>query len=210
MNLLSEMITVTNWHLEQTSSDDVVAPVPRADDRAMDVVLAKRPSPEFARFLYTAVGNLWSWTDRILWTYQEWQEWLTKDGVETWVAWVDGSPAGYIQLEGRPEGEVEVMYFGLLPDFMGQGLGSRLLAEGLARAWDLADRHPLHLPTRRVTVLTCSLDGPNALRTYQARGFRLVRTDSFERAAVPPPGPWPGSGRLTPETVSPFSGATPG
>ncbi|MFD9129503.1 GNAT family N-acetyltransferase [Kitasatospora sp. NPDC059571] len=191
---MSETVTVTTWHLEQTSPDDLVRPVPRPGERELPVVRAERTGPEFARFLYTAVGGPWSWTDRLPWTYRQWQEWLAKSGVETWVAWVDGTPAGYVQLEPHPEGEVEVVYFGLLPDFIGQGLGSRLLADGLARAWDLADRHPGCPPTRRVTVHTCSLDGPAALRTYRARGFRVVRTETAEQPAAPAPGPWRGAG----------------
>ena len=193
---MSETITVTTWHLEQTSAGDL-RPVPAPEGLDLRLVRADGIGPEFARFLYTSVGGPWHWTDRLPWTYRAWQEWLAKDGLETWVAWVSGSPAGYVQLEPHPEGLVEVAYFGLLPGFIGRGLGAHLLSHGLARAWDLADRHPARPATRRVTVHTCSLDGPAALRTYESRGFRLFRTETAEQSAAPTPGPWPGAGPYT-------------
>ena len=191
---MSETITVTTWHLEQTSARDLRAAPAPAGLADLRLVRAEGIGPEFARFLYTAVGGPWTWTDRLPWSYREWRDWLAKDGLETWVAWVSGTPAGYVQLEPRAGGEVEVAYFGLLPAFIGRGLGSHLLAYGLARAWDLAERHPALPATARVTVHTCSLDGPAALRTYRARGFRLFRTETAEQPAVPTPGPWPGAG----------------
>ncbi|GJF31328.1 N-acetyltransferase [Kitasatospora sp. NE20-6] len=190
---MSETITVTTWHLEQTSPADL-RPTPAPSGTPLQVVRSERTGPEFARFLYTAVGGPWTWTDRLPWTYRQWQDWLDQDGLETWVAWVAGSPAGYVQLEPLPDGEVEIIYFGLLPGFIGQGIGSHLLSLGAARAWDLADRHPGLPATRRVTVHTCSLDGPAALRTYEARGFRVFRTDDAEQPVTAAPGPWPGAG----------------
>ncbi|WP_431676798.1 GNAT family N-acetyltransferase [Kitasatospora sp. KL5] len=194
---MSETITLTTWYLEQTSRDDLVT-APAPEGVALQVVRAEETGPEFARFLYTAVGGPWTWTDRLPWTYRQWQQWLDRDGVETWVAYVAGTPAGYVQLEPRDAGTVEVAYFGLLPAFIGRGLGRHLLGTGLARAWDLADRHPALPPTRTVTVNTCSLDGPAALRTYRAAGFRVARTETSEKPAAPAPGPWPGADRPAP------------
>ncbi|GAA1114267.1 MULTISPECIES: GNAT family N-acetyltransferase [Kitasatospora] len=189
---MSETITVTTWYLEQTSRTDLVeAPAP--ENTPLQILLAEETGPEFARFLYTAVGGPWTWTDRLPWSHRQWQEWLDRDGVETWVAYVAGTPAGYVQLEPRGDGRVEVAYFGLLPQFIGRGLGRHLLGVGLTRAWDLADRHPALPPTTTVTVNTCSLDGPAALRTYRAAGFRTATTETTDKPAVPTPGPWPGA-----------------
>lgn len=189
---MSETTTVTTWFLEQSSPADAV-PAPAPAGVPLQVVRAEGIGPEFARFLYTAVGGPWTWTDRLPWTYRQWQEWLDRDGVETWVAHVAGTPAGFVQLEPHGAGTVDVAYFGLLPAFIGRGLGRHLLGFGLARAWDLADRHPALPATRLVTVNTCSLDGPAALRTYRSAGFTVVRTTTAEKPAVPAPGPWPGA-----------------
>src|SRR4051812_40903901 len=82
---------ITTWFLEMTSPDRLKpgrSPEP-------DILLMRvgRPSAEVSRFFYRAVGGNWYWIDRIEWTYAEWQAWA--ESVETWVAYLDGTPAGY-------------------------------------------------------------------------------------------------------------------
>ncbi len=185
-------VSVTTWHLEQCSPADVrAAPAPEGLD--LRVVRAEQAGPEFARFLYTSVGGDWTWTDRLPWTYERWGRYLAGQGVELWVAWVHGTPAGYVELEPHADGVVEIAYFGLLPAFIGRRIGGHLLDQGLRRAWDLAERHPGLPATRLVTVHTCSLDGPAALHTYRARGMGVSRTETAEQALGAAPGPWPGA-----------------
>ncbi|MBW8481088.1 GNAT family N-acetyltransferase [Actinomadura parmotrematis] len=162
---------VTTWHLEQNSPADL-RPA-REPDAPVRIERAETAAPEFARFLYTAVGGDWHWTDRLAWTRDQWHNWLTRPGAELWTAYLHGTPAGYAELDPHPAGEVEIAYFGLLRAFHGRGLGGHLLTHALRRAWDLADRWPAREPTRRVRVRTCSLDGPAALANYQARGLRV-------------------------------------
>ena len=50
---------------------------------------------------------------------------------------------------------VEIAFFGLLPQFIGKGLGGYLLSEAIRKAWDL--------DASRVWVHTCTLDHPRAL-----------------------------------------------
>lgn len=184
-------ITVTTWSLEQTSPTD---PTPAAGaDGSVRIVRAEVPSPEFSRFLYTAVGGDVRWTDRLGWPYVRWQEFLERPGNETWVAYDRGTPAGYIELDAQDEGVVEISYFGLLPAFRGRGIGGHLLSTGTARAWDLAGRWEGRAPTTRVWVHTCSKDGPYALENYRRRGFRVFGTRTEQEADTPAPGPWPGA-----------------
>ena len=75
-----------------------------------------------------------------------------------------GTPAGYFELntEGR---DVELAYLGLLPIFVGKGLGGGLLSAAIENAWGAE--------TKRVWVHTSSLDHPYALKNYQDRGFKI-------------------------------------
>jgi GNAT superfamily N-acetyltransferase len=188
----TRQIEVTDWHLEQLGPADL-RPA-RVPDVPVAIARAELPSPELSRYLYTAVGGDHYWTDRLAWTYDQWLNWLSRPGVETWVAHVRGTPAGYAELDPQPDGIVEISCFGLLPAFTGQGLGGHLLSVGAARAWDLATRWDDRKPTRRVRLTTGSNDHPAALRNYQARGFRVydvtVATGTFDHT---PPGPWPGA-----------------
>lgn len=185
--------TVTTWYLEQTAPADLVPAAEPPAEQEVRIVLSGTPLPEFSRFLYTAVGGDVTWTDRLPWTYAEWQEHLARPGTETWVAYERGTPAGFIELQADGAGSVEIVYFGLIPAFRGRRIGGHLLSYGIARAWDLADRRPECEPTKRVWVHTCSKDGEYAMANYQRRGFRLYDTTVTEEPEMAAPGPWPGA-----------------
>ncbi|MCK7625540.1 GNAT family N-acetyltransferase [Streptomyces sp. RS10V-4] len=186
--------TVTTWYLQQTARSDLAPAAAPPAGQDVRIVRSEVPSPEFSRFLYTAVGGDVLWTDRLDWPYARWAEHLGRPGTETWVAYLRGTPAGFIELQGGPDGAVEIVYFGLLPAFRGRRIGGHLLEFGTARAWDLAGRWPELPETARVWVHTCSDDGPHARANYERRGFRLYDTTVTEEPAAAMPGPWPGAG----------------
>jgi GNAT superfamily N-acetyltransferase len=195
-------VEITTWYLEQ--DDPALIRPARPTAEPVEIIRAEVPSPELNRFLYTAVGGDWSWSDRLPWTWRQWQEWLDRPGVETWVGYVRGTPAGYAELDGSRTGTVDIAYFGLLPRFAGQGIGGHLLTVTLRNAWSLAERHDGFPPVERVTVNTCSLDGPAALTNYQARGLRIRRTETKPSdSQQPATGPWPGAGTRQSTTGSP-------
>lgn len=177
---------VTIHHLELTSPDQLKPAAVPAD--AYDLVGVKIPSPDLNRFLYATVGADWRWYERLSWSRARWRQWLDRDEVGTWVAYVQGAPAGYFELESQRGRSVEICYFGLLPDFIGRGLGGALLTDAANRAWERG--------ARRVWLHTCTLDHPGALANYRARGFSLFRTvESWEDVPDAPLEPWPGAGR---------------
>lgn len=191
-------VTVTTWSLEMTSPQEL-SPARMPDETSgIRIARSEVPSPEFSRFLYTAVGGDVTWTDRLEWDHARWSAFLERPGVETWVAYERGTPAGFIELTGQENGVVEISYFGLIAAFRGRRIGGLLLTEGTRRAWDIALRWPRREPTRRVWVHTCSKDGPYALDNYRRRGFRLFDTAVEREPARATPGPWPGAGRTTP------------
>ncbi|MPZ63678.1 MAG: GNAT family N-acetyltransferase [Propionibacteriales bacterium] len=184
-------MNVRTTYLEQTDPGELRPARPPLD---VDVVRAEVPSPELSRYLYTSVGGNWYWIDRLGWSIDRWRTHLERPGVETWLAWCRGTPAGYVELEAQSGDAVEIAYFGVLPSFTGRGIGGYLLTVGTARAWDLATRWPDREPTSRVWLHTCTLDGPHALGNYRARGFRVYDvTEQEEEVPQTPPGPWPGA-----------------
>lgn len=164
-------------------------------DRAPDV------PPEFARFLYGLVGGPWRWTDRLGWSRQQWLDELQVPGTEHWVAYGEGVPLGYVQLQPQAlahSAQVEIRYFGLAEPAIGQGIGGRLLEHAVAAAWSLPERADATAPIpriRRVWVHTCSLDGPAALDNYRARGFVVFDvTTAEEDVPAEPLGAWAATG----------------
>lgn len=186
---------VTTTYLEQTAPTDLVPA--RVPDEPGRIERVDEVSPEFCRFLYTAVGGDWYWLERLPWNLSHWTSWLSRPGSETWVLWLHGTPAGYIELDPQPGAvgsQVEIAYFGLLPRFIGRGLGGHLLTVGIQRAWQLHERWPEFPAVDRVWVHTCTLDGEHALANYQARGLRSYRKEESEQTLPPmPPGPWRGA-----------------
>ncbi len=175
---------VTTHSLEISSPAEVVgARASRIDYQLQRVEL---PCPELNRFLYASVGAEWMWYQRLSWSYAQWLEFLEREEVGTWVAYVRGTPAGYFELERQHGGSVEIAYFGLMPQFIGKGMGGGLLTDAIDMAWAFG--------ASRVWLHTCSLDHPSALANYQARGFRLFKTvEEYEELPDAPLEPWPGA-----------------
>lgn len=132
----------------------------------LHVTRALKPTADFYRFLYATVGRTWFWLDRLNWSDEHLLAFLHRPEVELWVLYHDGTPAGYAELTRTPE-EVNVAYFGLSPDFVGQGLGRIWLEWCLWRSWQSGPR--------RVWLNTCTLDHPAALPLYQKLGLKPYR-----------------------------------
>lgn len=79
--------------------------------------------------------------------------------------------AGYFELKKEADGSTEIAYFGLLPQFIGRGLGKHLLTRAIEQAW--AD------DARRVWLHTCTDDDPAALPNYLKRGFKTFKTETY-------------------------------
>jgi GNAT superfamily N-acetyltransferase len=127
------------------------------------------PCPEFNKFLHTVIGQPFRWGGRTNWDKETWYAYANRDNLETWVAYLEGTPVGYCEMEKGDEGDVHIWNFGLLCQFIGQGLGGHLLTRALERAWAWG--------ATRVWLRTCSHDHPHALKNYLARGFRIRKTD---------------------------------
>jgi GNAT superfamily N-acetyltransferase len=81
--------------------------------------------------------------------------------------------------EPQPGGQVEITTFGLLPEFVGGGLGGHALTLTVRQAWAV---EPLDAePVRRVWLHTSDVDHPNALPNYRRRGFRPFKTRKERR-----------------------------
>jgi ribosomal protein S18 acetylase RimI-like enzyme len=126
------------------------------------------------REIYRRVGERWHWRDRNAWTDERLAATLSNPDVHVWELRVDDQLAGYFELEKQPGPVVEIVYFGLTPEFIGQGFGGAMLTRAVEEAWALG--------TDAVWLHTCTLDSPMALPNYEARGF--VRTGKVEKYVV--------------------------
>jgi ribosomal protein S18 acetylase RimI-like enzyme len=164
----------TTYTLEMLKPDDLrpkLVDIPDLRVQRMEV-----RCPEFNKFLHTVVGYDYRWGGRTHWGKDDWYRYVNRDEMETWVAYLSGTPAGYFEIEKTSEGDVHILAFGLLPQFIGRGLGAHLLTRAVQRAWEMG--------ASKVWLSTCTHDHPHALKNYCARGFRIRKTE--ENPANPP------------------------
>jgi GNAT superfamily N-acetyltransferase len=159
---------VRRTYLEMTAPGDLKPA--RSADAGVRLERIEQCPASFFRYLYAEVGRAYHWVDRLDWTDDQIRTHLTDPAVSLWLLTVRGVPAGYFEMK-QEEGAVEIAYFGLLPEFIGRGLGKHLLTAAVECAWALG--------ARRVWLHTCSLDDPAALPNYRARGFRPYREETY-------------------------------
>ena len=147
----------------------LLLPVPQAK---LALLRVERCTASFYRYLYNAVGERWLWFLRRAWSDTQLVAWLERPEIELFVLHVAGVPAGYFELERLASGETELCYFGLIPDFIGRGLGAWFLQQAVEAGW--------RGETRRLWVHTSAYDHPRALGLYQRAGFRVYRRQELE------------------------------
>ena len=162
------MTPIVTIYLEMRSPDQLRPK--RCADAAFRIHEKKERDWQFNRDLYLAVGQMWSWNDKRGWSDEQWKKYGLAPELRTFAAYYDNSLAGYYELRGGESG-IEIAYFGLLPEFIGRGLGGALLTSAIEEAWQL---EPF---VRRVWVHTCTQDHPRALANYQARGMVVYKVE---------------------------------
>ena len=170
-------IDVVRTYLQMLSPDQLRAAAV-GDPR----VRVDRVSPmpvERYRALYRTVGGPYYWRDREAWSDEQLASYLADPTVGVWVMTYDrDADAGFFELRAHDEDRsVEIVYFGLVPRFIGRRLGGHLLTRAVEEAWRWrVAGEPL---PERVWLHTCTLDGPAALPNYKARGFSPYHTQTY-------------------------------
>lgn len=181
MSASHQLVTVKRTYLEMRFSKGEAMPTPPTFlpvtlPEGVSLGLVNPCSASFYRYLYTEVGKDYHWLDRLIWSPSQTQDHLDQPEISIWVLTVAGNPAGFFELKqdiDPLDPAVEIVYLGLLPEFIGQGLGKSLLTLAIEQSWKLQPQ--------RVWLHTCSLDHPHALANYQHRGFQIIKEDYFEQ-----------------------------
>jgi hypothetical protein len=155
-------VTVTFLRMDH-APEEKAPPIPAH----AQVVRVAEPSVAFYRYLYDTVGAPHVWWLRRVMPDDELAALLRSPGLVIMVLYVGGEPAGFYELDARPWPDVNLSYFGLLPNAVGTGLGYAFLRQAVDGVWRQG--------ARGMTVNTCTADHPRALPTYLRAGFRTVR-----------------------------------
>jgi len=136
--------------------------------------LIKKIKPDFQlnKFFYKQVGKKHRWIDRLSWTDEKWINFISNKNLETYVISESEDLIGFFELLYNPNlNETEISYFGLLEEYIGKGIGGYALSEAIKKAFEKN--------IKRVWLHTCTLDHPNALKNYIARGMRVFRKENI-------------------------------
>lgn len=150
---------VTYLEMTQAPGAPAPAPLPGVTFRRVH-----RPDLVWYRQLYGRIGREWLWVSRLAMSDRKLRDEFDDPLFEVWALARDGHDGGLVELDRRRAPDVEIVYFGLVPDMIGQGLGGWLMRSALAEAWRYG--------TQRVWLHTCTHDHPGALGFYRKLGFK--------------------------------------
>jgi RimJ/RimL family protein N-acetyltransferase len=177
--LRSRVVDEIVIYLQMTSPGQLVpGRAPPAPVEAEEVGPAEAPA---ARATYAGIGASLGWAGRMDWSDAQWEQELLRPRGRAWIARVDDQVAGFVELEAEPNGDVGIVVFGLVPEFVGMGFGAAFLTLATRFAWTVMSS--AGRTTRRVWVQTSSDDHPHALPNYEGRGLRRFR--ALQRPRTP-------------------------
>ena len=126
------------------------------------------------KFFYKNIGKKHRWTDRLVWSDDDWIKYVSNKKVETYILKINNDLAGYFELIFHSEiKEIEIAYFGLLEEYHNKKIGSYLMSEAIKKAFSRNE-------ITRVWVHTCTLDHENALKNYLARGMTIYKKETIK------------------------------
>jgi len=169
------IVETTVTYLAMTARPARLPPMPASPRLAL--MKAEGIPLHFYRYLYDTVGGSWLWVERLGLPDDVLSEKIHADGVEVFVLYANGSPAGYYELDRRDTLSVRLVYFGLILEWTGMRIGPWFLGSAIAEAFDGR--------AKELRVNTCTLDHPAALPLYQRLGFEPVRRES-RHVRIPP------------------------
>lgn len=127
------------------------------------------------RRLNKLVGGDLGWVDRQIMNEAELEKILNNPENKIFVLYMSQQPVGFVELDFSDNREVEMLYFGLVPEARGKGLGKPFLQWTIAEAWK---SNP-----EKLILNTCEIDHPGALPMYQKAGFTIV-AERIEKQSV--------------------------
>ncbi len=158
-------IAVVVTHLEMTLAPE--KPLAAARD---DVVLGRweKPDAKAYKALFREVGEDWLWFGRLIMAEDKLITLLSEATRENYRPIRNGKILGTLEVNYADPENVEVAYFGLVPDAIGGGIGRWLMSQAVEMAWSRPE-------TKRVWLHTCTADSPQAIHFYRSCGFKPFR-----------------------------------
>ena len=138
------------------------------------VELVDKKDFQLNKFFYKNIGKSYQWVDRLVWTDQNWIDYVSNKKLSTYILKDNQDLVGYFELIFYQDtNNIEIAYFGILEDYFGKKFGAYLLSEAIKISFSLG--------YSRLWAHTCSLDHKNALKNYLARGMSIFKSETLIR-----------------------------
>ena len=157
-------------YLEIKSPDDFKEVIKPSENYSVKLVNPK--DFQLNKFFYKNIGKKHKWVDRLVWTDQDWIDYVSKKKLSTYILKEKEELVGYFELIFYQDiRELEIAYLGILEEYVGKKLGGYLLSEAIKKSFSLG--------SIRTWVHTSSLDHKNALKNYLARGMKIFKSETL-------------------------------
>ena len=147
-----------------------------ANEQGSNIISIKQSNIEYDNYIsiYNAIGGTYDWSGRLIISKDEVMEILNSETTDIYYNYIDNKMIGYFEFDFTDN--AEIIYFGLMPDFIGKGLGKKMMNNAL----DILKSKNID----EVMLHTCSLDHKNALKFYKKCGFEVFHEKLEPQAIV--------------------------
>ncbi len=132
-----------------------------------DLLRVDEPDLDWYLDVYRHIGTDLLWFTRLRVPREQLASTFSDPDYVLYTLTCEGRDEGLLELDFRNEGECELAFFGVSPEFVGRGVGHALIGKAIELAWAR--------PIERFWVHTCTLDHPRALAFYMRSGFTAYR-----------------------------------
>jgi ribosomal protein S18 acetylase RimI-like enzyme len=161
---------IKTTYLEMNSPEKLRCPI-RVPSRVEQLHLARTTCPAACAAMFSTVGRPFYWEiDRFGWTRNQWAAHLSSQDVAAFFFAIgQDEKIGYVETKKHSDAKVEIVYFGLAPEYVGKNLGGHALSLIVKKVFENG--------CPAVWLHTCSLDHVAALGNYYSRGFEFVKEE---------------------------------
>ena len=129
------METITRNFLEIKSLNNLLKVNKPTENAEINLLIP--PDFQLNKFLYNKIGKKYNWVDRLIWTDQDWIKYVSRFDMYTYILKIKNEIAGFFEIIFHKEKfEIEIVYLGLLKEYIGKKLGGYLLSEAIKKSFE--------------------------------------------------------------------------
>jgi len=160
---------VSRFFLEISSIKDLT--FSKCLERNLFIKKENKSNKDLPKFLYKEIGKDYNWKDRLNWSDNDWVRLISNPNYELYTIFKNEDLVGYYELIFDEYKNFEIAYFGIFKEYFDKKIGSNLLCHAIENSFSKG--------AKRVWVHTCTLDHPNALKNYIARGMKVFKSEEL-------------------------------